>query len=319
MRLHPQLRATALLTVLASAAVFAQSPSPALNADQGAVPITVTVTALGHGESAPPPIPLRDVVVHQNNKVRKIISWQPVNPSDPKLDIVVVIDDALANSLATRYPELRNFFVALPAGSRLAVAYANRGAIQLALQTTTDHTLADKALRNPAGVQVDNDSPYESIADLARGWPARQGRRVMVFVSSGVDIHSIGEGRNPEDWETMQKAIDAAQNKGIIIYSIFAKPFMSSLVTEPMLSKGQDGLNYLSTQTGGKAFYEGLASDPSFGPYLQEIQRDLQQQYELTFSAEPGKKAAFDELHVALESKSPQLRYPARVFVPEPK
>jgi VWFA-related protein len=319
MRIHRQLRVSAVLVVLASAAVFAQARPATQNADQGTVPITVTVTALGHGESAPPAVPLRDVIVHQNNKVRPVISWEPVNPSDPKLDIVVVIDDALANSLATRYPELRNFFAALPAGSRVAVAYANRGSIQLALQTTTDHALADKALRNPAGVQIDNDSPYESIADLARGWPARQGRRVMVFISSGVDIHAIGEGRNPENWETMQKAIDAAQSKGIVIYSIFAKPFMSLSVTEPMLSNGQDGLNYLSTQTGGKAFYEGLASDPSFVPYFQEIQKDLEQQYELTFNAEPGKKAAFDELHVALESKSPQLRYPARVFVPEPK
>ena len=117
----------------------------------------------------------------------------------------------------------------------------------------------------------------------------------------------------------MQKAIDAAQNKGVIIYSIFARPFMSASVTEPMLSKGQDGLNYLSTQTGGKALYAGLASDPSFEPYFQEIRRDLDQQYELTFKAEPGKKAGFDELHVSLESKSPQLRYPARVFVPEAK
>nr|HEV7953740.1 hypothetical protein [Candidatus Acidoferrales bacterium] len=319
MRIHPQLRLLAIFAVLVSTAVFAQASSPAQNAGQGTVPITVTVTALGHGESAPPPIPLRDVVVHQNNKVRQIISWQPVNPSDPKLDIVIVIDDALANSLATRYVELRNFIAALPAGSRVAVAYANRGSIQLALQTTTDHALADKALRNPAGVQINDDSPYESIEDLARGWPAREGRRVMVFISSGVDIHSIGEGQNPEDWETMEKAINAAQDKGVIIYSIFAKPFMSSSVTEFMLSKGQDGLNYLSTQTGGKAFYEGLASDPSFGPYFQEIQRDLDQQYSLTFNAEPGKKAAFDELHVSLESKSPQLRYPARVFVPEPK
>src|SRR5580693_3202174 len=121
MQLHPQLRALAILVVLTSAAVFAQAP--AQNADQSAVPITVTVTALGHGETAPPSVPLRDVIVHQNNKVRPIISWEPVNPADPKLDIVVVIDDALANSLATRYPELRNFFAALPAGSRVAVAY----------------------------------------------------------------------------------------------------------------------------------------------------------------------------------------------------
>jgi VWFA-related protein len=319
MQLLPQLRISAILVLLVSVAVMAQAPSSTQSTGPSSEPITVTVTAIGHGESAPPAIPIRDVIVHQNNKVRHIVSWEPVSPSDPKLDIVVVIDDALANSLATRYDELRSFFAALPAGARVAVAYANRGSIQLAQQTTTDHTLAVKALRNPSGVQIDNDSPYESIEELARGWPARQGRRVMVFISSGVDIHSSGEGQNPEDWETMHKAVDAAQTKGIVIYSIFAKPFMSSSITEFMLSKGQDGLNYLSTQTGGKAFYAGLASDPDFDPYFREIQEDLQQQYTLTFQAEPGKKAGFDELHVSLETKSPQLRYPARVFVPSAK
>jgi len=316
MRLSTQLRISTTLVFLVSAALLAQT-QPAQNVDSNE--ITVTVTATAHGDGAPAPIPISDVIVHQNNKVRHIDSWEPVNPADPKLDIVVVIDDALANSLATRYDELRNFLAALPAGSRVAVAYANRGSIQLAQQTTTDHAVAAKALRNPAGVQLDDDSPYESIESLARGWPARQGRRVMVFISSGVDFHSAGSGQNPEEWITMRKAIDAAQNKGVIIYSIFAKPFMSSTVNDFMLQKGQDGLNYLSTQTGGKAFYAGLASDPSFGPYFQEIQKDLDQQYSLTFQTEPGKKPEFAELRVNLETKSPQLRYPARIFVPAAK
>jgi VWFA-related protein len=317
MRLRPQLRISVGILLLASAAIFAQTRPQPQPTDPNA--ITVTVTALGHGETAPPSIPIRDVIVHQNNKVRHVISWEPVNSADPKLDIVVVIDDALSNRLATRYDEFRSFFTALPAGARVAVAYANRGTVQLAQQTTTDHALAAKALRNPAGVQINDNSPYESIEDLARGWPARQGRRVMVFISSGIDIHAIGEGQNPEDWITMRKTIDAVQMKGIVIYSIFARPFMESSVTENMLSKGQDGLNYLSTQTGGKAFYAGLASDPDFGPYFHEIQQDLQQQYMLTFQAEPAAKAAFDELRVSLETKSPQLRYPTRIFIPAAK
>lgn len=317
MRLRTQLRISALPFLLLAATAIAQTPQPSQGAASNEV--TVTVTAIGHGDAAPAPIPIRDVIVHQNNKVRHITAWQPVNPADPKLDIVIVIDDALANSLATRYDELRTFLAALPAGARVAVAYANRGAIQLAQQTSTDHALAAKALRNPAGVQIDDDSPYDSIASLAHGWPSRQGRRVMVFISSGVDIHSTGGGPNPEDWITMHKAIDAAQDKDVIIYSIFAKPFMSTSVTETMLQRGQDGLNYLSTQTGGKAFYSGLASDPSFGPYFKEIERDLEQQYSLTFQTEPGAKPEFAELRVSLESKSPQLRYPARVLVPASK
>jgi len=317
MRLHRKLCLSATLLAFLSAATLAQTRPQVQPIGPDA--ITITVTAVGHGETAPAAIPLRDVIVHQNNKVRPVLTWEPVNPSDPKLDLVVVIDDSLANSLATRYDELRTFFAALPAGSRVAVAYANRGAIQLAQQSTTDHALAAKAMRNPAGVQLDDDSPYESIESIAHGWPARQGRRVMIFISSGIDIHSAGSGQNPEDWVTMQKGVEAAQDKGVVIYSIFAKPFMSSTVTDFMLSKGQDGLNYLSTQTGGKAFYAGLQSDPSFQPYLREIQKDLEQQYLLTFQAEPGTKAGFAQLRVSLETKSPQIRYPARIFAPAAK
>jgi VWFA-related protein len=317
MRLHSKFYIAAIFFSFISAAALTQTVPAPPNADSNL--ITVTVTATGHGDATPPAIPKGDVVVHLDNKVRPVVSWEPVNPADPKLDLAIVIDDSLANTIATRYGEIRGFLANLPAGARVAVAYANRGSIQLAQQTTTDHDLAAKALRNPAGVQIDDNSPYESIAALARGWPARQGRRVMIFITSGVDIHAGGEGQNPETWITMQKALEAAQSKDVVIYSIFAKPFMSSTVTEFMLSKGQDGINYLSKETGGKAFYAGLASDPSFGPYLQEIQKDLDQQYSLTFQAEPGKKADFAQLRISLETRSPQIEYPARVLVPAAK
>jgi hypothetical protein len=49
-----------------------------------------------------------------------VLSLQPVNSGDPKLDLAVVIDDSIAKSAATRWNELGNFLIALPAGARVA-------------------------------------------------------------------------------------------------------------------------------------------------------------------------------------------------------
>jgi hypothetical protein len=169
----------------AAVSTFTQSATPSQNADASA--ITVTVTAIGHGDAAPPPITQADVVVRQGNKDRPVIAWEPVSPSDPKLDLVIVIDDSLTNGVATHWTEVASFLEALPAGARTAVAYANRGAIQLAQQPTTDHSVAAKALHNPAGLVVQDASIYESVQALVHAWPSRPGRRVILVISSGYD------------------------------------------------------------------------------------------------------------------------------------
>lgn len=298
---------------LLSAATFSQtaSPSPAT----GVNAISVTVTAIGRGDSAPPPLSQNDVVVHQGSKVRRVISWESTSEGDPKLDLVVVIDDSLANSVATRWNELEHFLADLPAGARAGVAYANRASIQMAQQPTADHVLAAKALRDPAGVRIENASPYESIQALIRAWPSRQGRRVILLISPGLDRTFPGNG-TIEDLPNVLNAVNEAQRKGVEVYSFYARS------TAPLVGSGtpfvgaQFALESLSAATGGKAFYHAdVETPPSLQPYLHEIQQNLLHQYILTFEADPGAKAGFAWLRVSTEIKAVQLRYPARVYV----
>ena len=107
-----------------------------------------------------------------------------------------------------------------------------------------------------------------------------------------------------------------------MIYSIFAKPLKileADFYLEQTLAAGQNALDHISTATGGKAFYSGLAPDPAFQPYLQEIQENLEHQYLLTFQAAPGQKPGFVPLRISTTNKSLQLRYQARVYVPAAK
>jgi hypothetical protein len=315
MRARSRIRLAAIVLSFASAATLTQTAPPPKNTDPNA--ITVTVTVITHG-SAAQSIDKGDVVVHQANKVRPVLSWEPVGATDPKLDLVVVVDDSLTNNVATRWNEVASFLTGLPAGARTAVAYANRGTIQLTQQPTTDHALAAKTLRNPAGVEVQDSSIYESIQTLIDGWPSRQGRRVILLVSSGYDAKFSGVVW--DDWPTMQKAIEEAQRKGVVVYSIYAKPFAPTPLQKLPLEWGQEALNFLSRSTGGE-YFNGLGFENalSFQPYLQKIQQDLSQQYLLTFQADLGAKPGLAALQVAPTIKSAQFRTQARVLVPAAK
>ena len=209
MRFHSGFWIPPVLLTLVSAAALTQTTPPPQTADANT--ITVTVTAIGHGDAAPPSITSSDVVVHQGNNDRPVLSLKPVDSGDPKLDLAVVIDD----SIATRWNELRNFLTALTAGARVAVAYANRGAIQMARQPVADHILAENALRDPAGVDILNTSPYESLQTLINGWPSRQGRRAIIFVSSGIDFPSGGASAEAQGWPALEKAVEGAQRKAL--------------------------------------------------------------------------------------------------------
>lgn len=316
MRGRPRFWIAAAVLSFASASALTKTSPPAQTAEPDT--ITVTVTAISRGDAKPPQIPVTDVVVRQGNKDRPVIIWEPANSNDPKLDLVVMIDDSLANSVATRWDELSAFLVALPAGTRTAVAYANRGAIQMAQQPTVNHVLAAKALRNPAGLVVQDSSIYESVQALVHAWPSREGRRVILLVSSGYD--SKFPGTVWDDWPTMQEAIQEAQCKGVVVYSIYAKPFTPATLNPAQLECGQQALGFLSLATGGQAFYDlGFENAPSFQPYFQKIQKSLEQQYLLTFRAEPARKAQFVLLHVSSANKSAQIRYQSSVFVPAAK
>ena len=53
--------------------------------------------------------------------------------------------------------------------------------------------------------------------------------------------------------------------------------------------------------TGGESFFLGTQAPVSFSPYLEQLQRILDNQYLLTFSAAPGKKAGLQYVTVTTE------------------
>jgi hypothetical protein len=66
-------------------------------------------------------------------------------------------------------------------------------------------------------------------------------------------------------------------------------------------NNGQNGIAKLSDETGGESFFLGLQPAVSFKPYLDRIQKILENQYVLTFEVKPGKKAGLQSVTITTE------------------
>jgi len=75
----------------------------------------------------------------------------------------------------------------------------------------------------------------------------------------------------------------------------------------------------LSDATGGMPFYLGLHSAVSLMPYLSDLQRALNNQYLLSFTANPGKKAGLQRIDLTTEVAGVDFASHDAVWVPAAK
>jgi hypothetical protein len=63
----------------------------------------------------------------------------------------------------------------------------SNGIAQVMQNLTNDHALAAKALRFPLGNPGASASPYFSLEDLLKRWPASDERREFLMITDGID------------------------------------------------------------------------------------------------------------------------------------
>jgi VWFA-related protein len=302
LRLLPKFCTAAALFIVASNGILTQGiSSQQLTANT----VTVIVTVTGRG-NAPPSLGVSDVTVRQDGKIRAVLSCEPASSSQP-LDLAILIDNALARNRVNRWDELQAFLRDQPAGTRETIANANSKIIKIAQTATTDHTLAANAVVNPTVESAPADAMYESVGQLIDTWPSGSGRRVLLFVTRGFPRDYANSGIKAESSWPLQKLIQDAQRKGIVIYTIHSTP---ALANDP------NALSRLSAETGGKAFATGMERGPSLRTFLREIRHRLEHQYSISFCAEPSAKSHFAVLRITTKLQSAEIRYPARIYVP---
>jgi len=269
----------------------------------GTVPVTMTVTANVAGNKRMPDVSREDVVVKQGKNRVEVTDWVPARGERAGLDLFILIDESADSRIGSQFDDLRGFIKAQPASTLVGVGYMRNATVQIAQNLTGDHEQAAQALRLPFGSPGVNGSPYLSVVDLMKRWPVDQNRREVIMLTDGIgrERHHFGGGHGYRTDVDVEAASSVAQRTGTNIFTIYAPgaPHFRHTYWDGL--NGQMNMTRLSDSTGGASFYLGLHSPVSIGPYLGQVQKMLDNQYLLSFSAKSGKRSGLQSINLSTE------------------
>jgi hypothetical protein len=271
--------------------------------------VVMTVTATAKKEGQPPALSKNDVELYQGKERVQVADFK----RGETLYLAVLIDDSLRSSLANQWSDLRAFLMAQPQTTYIAVAYARNGVAMVAQDFTTDHALAAKALRIPLGNIAAATSPYLSVQDWIKRWPASGQRSSIILFSSGIDYFRGGPATLDPDLDT---TIARAQKQNINVWTIYAPDSVRVGRGSFRAFNWQSNLDRLSQQTGAESYSLGLGAPVNLKPYFDRIQRNLNNQYLLAFVGDGGHKGKYEPVKVTSEVRNVGFLTPSEVFLP---
>jgi hypothetical protein len=301
--------AAILMTTLPVHAQQAASPA-------GTVPVTTVVTVLGPKFNAPPPLGKEDVIVHAEKTRVDVTGWVAAQGEHAGLELAILIDDVVSTDIGLQFKDLATFITDQQKTTKVGLFYADNGTIQAASQFNIDHVAVAKTLRLPLGRYAAYSSIYLSMMDLIKRWPSTGDRREILLISDGIDRF---RGDFPESTD-LESTIANAEKAGIMIHTLYSTGVGRVARNMFRSNLGQSNLAKITDATGGEAFFQGLQTPISFGPYLQQLDMVLRNQYWLTFAMPRSKKAKGDlrRFRVTTEQRNVEISAAQEVFVPGP-
>jgi hypothetical protein len=309
-----EIRSSRLAAVFAAATLSLGLPAFAQSENQGGQGQAV-VTVLP-GKNAPAPtIAQQQLNVKVNGKESTVTRWRQFGPNAP-VEMVLLIDGAARTSLGTQMQEIEKFVQSLPANTSATIAYMQNGEAVLSGPLTTDRTETLRGLHLTGGISGISASPYFCLSSLAQHWPSsnRQARREVVMVTDGVDYYDGALRFDPED-PYVQTAIQDAARAQLIVYSIYWRNTGRLDRTMAATNAGQNLLAQVTEATGGNSYWEGFGDPVSFQPYFEDIERRLNNQYELGFMTPSNSKPEVESFRLKVSAPGAKVDAPEQVLV----
>jgi hypothetical protein len=281
------------------------------------VQMTVTVRVLGENKRTPE-VNREDIIVRQGKERLPVTGWKPIGGQQGGgHDLFILIDDSAHSSLGSQFDDLRGFINSLPANTSVGVGYMRNGTLQIAQNLTNNHDQAAKALRLPLASSGAYGSPYLSAIDLMKRWPESGNRREIVMISDGIDRFRGGPGYRGLSFMSadVDSASAVAQRTGTTIDTIFTRGVGRRGSNFWEITNGQNSMAKLSDETGGDSFFLGTQNAVSFRPYLDSLQRGLENRYLLEFKAVPGNKSGLQYVKLTTEVAGVELDSADSVWV----
>ena len=276
------------------------------------VPVQLIVTVEArHDKKEVPALNREDIMAFQKQERLQVTDLVPCRADHAALELFILIDDASGMSLGSQLNELRQFIETQPAATSTGIGYMRNATVDVAQELTRDHAAAAKALRLPLGSPSVMPSPFLSLSDLVKRWPASPARHEVLLVTSGID--SLGGAlANPY----LDAAIEHAQRAGIVVYAIYTPGAGHRGHSFWQMNWGQNHLAQIAEETGGEAYVLGFGPPVSFAPYLTEVAEHLAHQYVVTFLMKPRDKPGFQAVRLSTEVPNAELVAASKVYVP---
>lgn len=253
------------------------------------------------------------LVVTEDNDQQQILSIRSVT-STP-LHVAILIQDDLTGGINNQLQDIAKFIRNLPDDSRVMIAYARAGSVQIAQKFTPDHEKAAKALRIVIGSPgAGPRSPYSALEEVLDRFDAvPTGRRAVLMISDGVDASDGLANIIPGQSVDLDRAILKAQRKAVPVYSFYNEGTLTRSGNSRIIMAGQGSLNKLSEETGGRAFYTGSISPISFEPFFRDLDVMFKRQFALTYLSTHMQKG-FHAVKVASTNPTVGIEHPAGYY-----
>ncbi len=307
------MKKVALAVSLAAGALMVAAPAFPQNEKEGRGQAVVTVLPV-HDKDASPTLSQQDLTLKVDGKNSTITNFTPLRDQNNQLELVLLIDGAARTSMATQLGDIARFVNTLPPAAKVAIAYMQNGQAVFSGPLTTDRAQALKALHIPGGVPGVSASPYFCLSNLAQHWPSndRAARREVVMITDGVDYYS--PRYDPED-PYMQAAVTDSVRAGLVVYSIYWQNRGRFDRSMWGTDAGQNLLLQVTQATGGNSYWEGYGNPVSFEPYFKDLDRRLQNQYEVSFTAPLRGKPDVENLKLKVNGLGGKVDAPQQVMV----
>ena len=206
-------------------------------------------------------------------------------PVSEPLNLAVLIQDDLVSQVGNELGVTREFIRSLPRGSRVMVGYITTGTLQVQQPFTNDLDKAARSLRVPrASTSASSFNPYVEVIEALRNFDANwKGKNAVLLISDGLDTSRGFDSTSSAHSIDLERAIKKANERSVAVYAFYAPSVGLTSNSRLAASYGQNSLNRLADDTGGKAFFQGTTGFVTFDSYFERLRQTLNEQYARAF------------------------------------
>jgi len=241
-----------------------------INSSVAALALALTVTAAAFATSSTNIIPTdKRNTTQRNSRV-----------SEP-LNLAILVQDDLISQVGNELGVTRDFIRSLPTGSRVMVGYITTGTLQVRQPFTSDLNKAASSLRIPrSSTSASPYNPYVEVIEALRKFDSSgNGKNAILLISDGLDISQGFDVTSSAHTLDLERAIKQANQRSVAVYTFYAPSVGLTSRSRLAASYGQNSLNRLADDTGGKAFFQGTTGFVTFDSYFERLRQTLNEQY----------------------------------------